>query len=214
MSVIKIGNLIDWSPWPAGRMLPLAKDKGRSIRLEVICQAATEFRVWTEQEYVDKADGQLLAVLPDGGNHILEFWAEGTILVGATSDGEVLCYCSENSQWWVEYDGEVSFTKPYERPHVDPAIRAMQLVMMQNMQAMEERINRGFRRLQAPQQPVATTVKEKKEGKQPDDGDGDKEAPGGAEPPAGQKPPAGEPVKPQAKGAGSGVQSPASGEGG
>lgn len=219
----KVYNLTDWTLWQQARLLPLPKDKGRTVRLEVICETATAFRVGTEEQFLDweeakreGAFGQLIGVLPHGGQDIIEFFADGNILVEATSDGEVMFFCSENTQWWVNYEDEPSFTKPYERPLVDPAFQAMQLQMMRNMQAMEARIEAGMKARYAVEPPRTPRPETKQEAK-PDDGDGDEEAAASAAAAAaaktGKKPGAGSEKQQKAPAGGGAVQSSASGEG-
>jgi hypothetical protein len=213
--VLKVRNLADWTLWEPGKALPLPKDKTRTVRLEVICQTATEFRVWSEDDYIAEEPGQLIAVMPHGGQDIIEFTGDGNILVQATSDGDVMFYTAETEVWWVEFDGEVSFTKPYEHKTVDPAFQAMQLVMYRNMQAMEARLQAGVearvnagvsRRL--ADLPTVTAIKEGKPVVSP------QPAEPAAEPPAGETPPAGAKKPAKAPASGGAVQPPAAGEGG
>lgn len=221
--VMKTYNLSDWTLWQPGRLLPLPKDRARTVRLDVIAETATAFRVGTEDSYLEWEQGkregpfgQLIAVLPHGGHGTVEFFGDGNLLLEATSDGEVMFYCSENTQWWVEYADEPSFTKPYERPLVDPAYQAMQIQMMRNMQAMEARISAGMRALRAPE-PPATPVPERTARGQANAGNSENEAPAGAggeeNPPAGEKPPAGSKKPAKAPAGGGAIQPPASGEG-
>lgn len=216
--VQKVRNIVDWMLWREGMMLPLPMDRGRTVRLEVICETATAFRVGAEADFNEwknsnsaKPFGQLIAVLPHGGQDIVEFYADGDILVEATSDGEVRFYCSENDQWWVDTSDEPTFTKPYERPLVDPAFRAMQLTMMRNMQAMERRIMEGAQRAVL----LATPPKPKEP--KADDKVGDDAAVAAAKTKGdqtGKKPGAGSEKPAKAPDGGDGLQSAPSGEGG
>lgn len=221
--VQKVRNIVDWMLWRPGLLLPLPMERGRTVRLEVICETATAFRVGAQADFEAlrqrqrdgeaelPAFGQLIAVLPHGGQDIIEFYADGDVLVEASSDGEVRFYCSENDQWWVDTSDEPSFTKPYERPLVDPAFRAMQLTMMRNMQAMERRIMEGAARaasLATPPQPKV---------KKADDTVGDGAASAAAKTKGdqtGQKPGAGSEKPAKAPDGGDGLQSSPSGEGG
>lgn len=205
----KLYNLTDWALWREGKSLPLPKDKARTVRIEFIAAAAAMIRVRTEEQAIAAEAGQLIGVMPFGGHEIFEFGANGNVLVDVTSDAEVMFYCSENDQYWFEFADEVSFTKPYERPLVDPVYQAMRLQMMKNMQAMEQRLMLAAERRREPEPPQARPV-----GERSVDGTSQPPASGDPSPAEGQAPAAGPQVKPKAPASGSGVQPPASGEGG
>lgn len=234
--VLKLNALTDWVEWQVGRYLPLPKDKSRTVRISLIMAGPTMLRALTPEQYaatqsgvVDpdavlelaSQPGQLLAVFPFGGHEIVEFVANGDVLLSATSDEEIRFYCSENDQYWFEFD-QPTFAKPFERQVVDPAFRHMQMVMLQNMQAMEARlqatVDRAARKRVEP--PRAATVAEKEAEKKKEAEDAAKVAAAersgateGAESQAeGETSATGEQKPAPAKSAGKRVSAPASGK--
>ena len=134
--VVRLHNISKWARLKAGRLLELAGSQPRLIRLEVNCEAPTRFDLVAPD---GKSVVAFLAVVT--GHEVIEFSAEATVRVGATSDGEVWFFTNDGEDITVRTDGP-TFTSVMARRARNPDLERV----MRRAREREGRLLEGMRR--------------------------------------------------------------------
>ena len=133
--VVRLHNISKWAPLKAGRLLELPGSQPRLIRLEVNCEAPARFDLVG-------ADGKSVAFLAVvTGHEVIEFSAEATVRVGATSEGEVWFFTNDGEDVTVRTDGP-TFTSVMARRARNPDLERV----MRRAREREGRLLESMRR--------------------------------------------------------------------
>lgn len=123
--VIRINNIGKWTELAVDKVLDLAGEGQRKVRVELNCEAPTRLDVW---QGVDKT---LLAVVE--GYQVVEFSIDGEAELAATSEGEVWYFTNHGDDLSVERPDEKSITTIMSRRARNPQQELMMFKLQQNV---------------------------------------------------------------------------------
>lgn len=147
---LRILNPLDWAKVEGGNVLRLNGDHGRTVKIEVNCEAPTSFHLVFDDE--DGVEHRTFVGVVQGLEKI-EVYAVADAYFDCTSDGEIWYCTNDNVATAVELE-EATYTVPVQRKsrseqleHMlqimqsgqDRLIRAQQEMMAENARLAEER---------------------------------------------------------------------------
>lgn len=124
--MIRLFGLGQWSKLSAGEIASFDNMKARTVRLEVILEAAGALFIHTGE------DDSL--VVPASGRETVEFYADGAFAVSA--DVGLAIFTADMDVRHIVNEGQVSFARIVERRARNPEIEAIEQRMHENMRRM------------------------------------------------------------------------------
>lgn len=126
IKMIRLFGLGQWSKLGAGEIASFDNMKARTVRLEVILEAAGAL-------YIHTGDDEGL-VVPANGRETVEFYADGAFAVSA--DVGLAIFTADMDVRHIVNEGQVSFARVVERRARNPELEVIEQRMHENMRRM------------------------------------------------------------------------------